>query len=73
MHQQFFNIGQRDGNLSLHTAVWKHKITNGIEVFGNQRTVWGGDAVGVVGTKTACVEEKKEEANNSHKFASVWR
>ena len=57
----FFNKGQRDGDLTLHTAVGKHKITNRIEVFGNQRTAWEGFAVGIVGTETECVGEKKRK------------
>ena len=38
----FFKKGQCDGNFTLHATVVEHKITNIIEVFGDQKTAWGG-------------------------------
>ena len=38
----FFNKGQRDGYLTLNTAIPDYKIKDREEVYGNQRTVLRG-------------------------------
>ena len=49
--------------MTLHTAVAEHKITNRKEVYGNQRTAWGGEgvAVEIVGTKIECDREQRRK------------
>ena len=68
----FFNKGQRDGDLMLNTAIAEHKIENKGKVYGNQRTVWWGFKLELLAPKLNVSEKKKEKAKNSHKFASAW-
>ena len=56
----------------LNTAIAEHKIKNEGKEYGDQRTVWGGGQVGIVGSKTECVGEKKEKAKNGDKYANKW-